>query len=86
MTSPGLKPRCSTKAARTMVVSAITEPTERSIPPEMMTKVIPIAAITRKELSINKLRKTWSEKKPLNATEPAPNITTKSPTVITSGT
>jgi len=42
-----------------------------------MTNVIPIAAIKRKGLSINKSKKTFREKKPLNETDPIPNIIIK---------
>ena len=78
MTAQGLHPWCCTSAAETMVVSAMTEPTERSMPPEMMTKVIPMAVTSRKALSMKRLRKTCSEKKESKVTDPAPNITTNS--------
>ncbi|MCY1312678.1 hypothetical protein D9M70_631210 [compost metagenome] len=61
----GLQPRCSTSAASTMVLSATTEPTERSMPPERITKVMPTATMIRKALSISRLRNTWDEKKPV---------------------
>jgi hypothetical protein len=48
-----------------MVVSAITEPTDRSMPPVRMTKLMPTATISRKPLSISRLRNTWGEKKPV---------------------
>ena len=44
------EPHCAPYAVRTQA-SAKTEPTERSMPPLMMTKVIPIAISTRYELS-----------------------------------
>ena len=55
----------STSAADTIVVSAMTEPTDRSMPPERITKVMPTATMHRKALSISRLRKTWLEKKPV---------------------
>ena len=48
-----------------MVVSAITEPTDRSMPPDRITNVMPTATMHRKALSISRLRKTWGEKKPV---------------------
>ncbi len=64
MTTRGLQPWCSTSAAETMVVSAITEPTDRSMPPDRITKVMPTATTMRKALSISRLRNTCAEKKP----------------------
>ena len=54
---------CSTSAAETIVVSAITAPTERSMPPERITNVMPTPTMHRKALSISRLRNTWAEKK-----------------------
>ena len=85
MVLAGPQPWCSTSAADTMVVSAMTEPTDRSMPPEMMTKVIPMAVTPRKALSMKKLRKTWSEKKLSNSIDPAPNITQKRAMVTVDG-
>ena len=45
-------------------VKATMAPTERSMPPARMTKVIPTAHSPRKELSVKRLRKTRREKKP----------------------
>ncbi len=61
----GLQPWRSTSDANTMVVSATTAPTDRSMPPERMTKVMPTATMMRKALSISRLRNTWAEKKPV---------------------
>jgi len=40
--------------ARKTPVKAITDPMDRSIPPERMTKVMPTAAIPRKALSVSR--------------------------------
>ncbi|MNY63538.1 hypothetical protein D3C86_2005110 [compost metagenome] len=61
------------------------EPTDRSIPPVIMTKVMPTAVISRKALSINRFKNTWSEKKPRYSIEPAANITMNKPTVTKIG-
>jgi hypothetical protein len=60
----GLHPCFSTSEAETMVVSAITDPTDRSMPPDRITKVMPTATMHRKALSIKRLRNTCGEKKP----------------------
>lgn len=41
--------------ARKTPVKAMTEPIDRSMPPEMMTKVMPTAAMPRKALSVKRL-------------------------------
>ncbi|CKU68729.1 Uncharacterised protein [Mycobacterium tuberculosis] len=64
ITTPGLQPCFSTSEADTMVVNAITEPTDRSMPPERITKVMPTATTMRKALSISRLRNTCAEKNP----------------------
>ena len=51
-------------AAATIVDSATTDPTERSMPPVRMTKVIPTASTMRKALSMKRLAKTCPEAKP----------------------
>ncbi|MNP47580.1 hypothetical protein D3C76_1416420 [compost metagenome] len=56
---------CCSRLADTIVVKAIMEPTDKSIPPETITKVMPTAAISRKALSINRLSSTCIEKKPV---------------------
>jgi len=71
MATMGFQPRCSTSAASTMVVSATTDPTERSMPPDRITNVMPTATMMRKALSISRLRKTWAEKNPVYSTEPS---------------
>ena len=85
MTAAGLQPDFSTRDAETMVVSAMTEPTERSIPPEMMTNVMPMAVMARNALSMKKLRKTCSEKNPSNRSEPAPYMNRNRPRVTAMG-
>jgi len=50
ITAAGFTPWRSSRLAESMVVSAIIEPTERSIPPERMTNVIPMAVMTRKRV------------------------------------
>ncbi|MNT91282.1 hypothetical protein D3C72_2323500 [compost metagenome] len=65
MAVSGLQWWCSTRLASTMVVSATTEPTDRSMPPERITKVMPTATMIKKALSISRLRNTWAEKKPV---------------------
>ena len=57
--------RYTDRAADTIVVSATTEPTDRSIPPARITKVMPTATTSRKALSISRLRNTWPLKKPV---------------------
>ncbi|MEZ5722647.1 MAG: hypothetical protein R3D59_14235 [Paracoccaceae bacterium] len=47
--------------ARKTPEKAITEPTERSIPPDRMTKVIPTAVSPRKALSVRRLATTRDE-------------------------
>ncbi|CAB4926512.1 unannotated protein [freshwater metagenome] len=64
MTSSGGQPNCSVRAA-IIVDSATTDPTERSIPPVRMTKVIPTARTMRNELSISSDRNTCGSAKPL---------------------
>ena len=49
--------------AKNTPVNAITEPTERSIPPERITKVMPTAIIPKKALSVRILQITRVEAK-----------------------
>ncbi len=49
------------RVALSTVVKPITAPTERSMPPEMITKVIPTAVMPRKALSVRKLPSTRVE-------------------------
>jgi hypothetical protein len=67
------------------VVSARTEPTDRSIPPEIMTKVIPTPMIMRYALSMKRLKKFWKAKKPGKAIDPRANMRMKSPRVTKMG-
>ena len=46
ITTAGFQPACSSRAAM-IVDSATTAPTERSMPPVMITKLIPIARTIR---------------------------------------
>src|SRR3954466_1650108 len=68
-----------TVSAHRSVESETIDPTERSIPPVRMTNVMPTATTSRKELSTNRLRKTWALKKSWSAyrNEPTVNIVTK---------
>ena len=52
--------------ARNTPVNAITDPTERSIPPERITNVIPTAMMPKKALSVRILQITRVEAKPGN--------------------
>ena len=54
---PGAQPASRVRAA-IIVESATTEPTERSIPPVRMTKVMPTASTIRKALSTSWLSAT----------------------------
>ena len=56
-------PSRSIDSATNTVVKPITEPTERSMPPEMMTKVMPVATTPRKALSVRRLATTRVEAK-----------------------
>ncbi len=60
---------------QTTPVSAITAPTDKSIPPDKITKVMPTAAIIKNALSLSKLKNTRELPKPSNCTEPIPNNT-----------
>ncbi len=55
-------PRSS--AAEATVVSAMTPPTDRSIPPDRITKVMPIALIRRNGLARKRLRNTCGSRIP----------------------
>ena len=57
------QPASSVRAA-IIVERATTDPTERSIPPVRMTKVIPTASTIRKALSKNRFSTTCGEAKP----------------------
>ena len=85
MAAVGLQPWRSTSDASTIVVNATTEPTDRSMPPDRMTNVMPTATITRKALSISRLRNTCAEKKPGYSTEPAVAMTVNSAMVAARG-
>ena len=51
-------------AAEATVVRATTPPTDRSIPPDRITKVMPIALISRNGVARNRLRKTCGSRMP----------------------
>jgi len=74
-----------TRLADSMVVSATIEPTDRSIPPDRMTNVMPTATISRKALSISRFMNTCAERNPGYLSEPARNIRMNSPMVTRSG-
>ena len=59
----GGQPSCSVLAA-IIVDSATTEPTERSMPPVRITKVMPTASTIRNALSMSRLSSTWGSPKP----------------------
>src|SRR5471032_3533382 len=75
--------RCSANTAQRMVVNATTEPTDRSMPPDTITNVMPIATISRNALSTSKPSSTCREKNPVYITEPNPNSTTNKTIVTT---
>jgi hypothetical protein len=57
----GFQPAASS-AAETIVVSAITAPTDRSMPPERITNVMPTATMHRNALSMIRFRNTCGER------------------------
>ena len=57
--------------AMRILVKAMTEPTERAIPPEMITKVAPTAATPMNALSPKRLTSTRSDPKFGKKTQPA---------------
>ena len=61
----GSRPKLFTIMPNNTAHSPIIEPTERSMPAMISTKVMPTATMTRKALSISRLRNTWAEKKPV---------------------
>ena len=64
MTRNGLSPSFSSRCAEATLVSAITAPTDRSMPPEMITRVRPMEPISRKALSMNRLKKVCALRMP----------------------
>ncbi|MGF6542648.1 hypothetical protein OKW32_005998 [Paraburkholderia youngii] len=76
---------CSDSTAATIVVSATIEPTDRSMPPDTITNVMPIATISRNALSTSRSSSTCHEKKPVYITEPKPNSAQNSRTVTAIG-
>ena len=57
MTTTGLAPFCSNEAEATLV-SAMTPATDRSIPPVMITSVMPMDTMSRLPLLMNRLKNT----------------------------
>jgi hypothetical protein len=62
--SAGCSPRPMTSVAVKIDVHPITAPTERSMPPEKITSVIPTAAMPRNALSAKRFTSTRAEKNP----------------------
>ncbi len=58
-----VQPYFCASVAEIMVVSATIDPTDRSMPPEMITKVMPTATTSRNPLSINRLTNTCGDRK-----------------------
>jgi hypothetical protein len=59
----GLSPYRSMVTARNTPVKAMTDPTDRSMPPDRITKVMPTATMPRKALSVRRLPITRVEAK-----------------------
>ena len=74
--------------ASSMQSSAMSEPTETSMPPVSMTQVMPQATQMRPALFMRMLRKVWKCVKPLSAytMQPAAYMTMNSAMVMTSST
>src|SRR5207302_6741164 len=66
--------------------NATSAPTDRSMPPERLTKVIPTAHRPRKALSVKRLVNTRNEKNALYWSPPRQKIATKTNNVARSGT
>ena len=81
----GCSPARSIRLATITLVNAITAPTERSIPPDRITKVAPAAATPRNALSTRRLRSTAQEAKFGNDSAPMRNATTSTVAVAVSG-
>ena len=62
ITSHGSVPLLRSSAAETTVVSATTPPTDRSIPPDRITNVMPMALISRNGAARSRFRKTWGSR------------------------
>ena len=84
MTAPAFQPCCSS-VALTIMDSATTAPTERSMPPVRITKVMPTASTIRKVLSMKRFRKTWPERKLGYIPAPTANMARNRPTVASVG-
>jgi len=80
----GCQPKPSSLAITTPT-KPIIEPIERSMPPERMTKLAPIAAMMRNALSSRMSPSTKLDRKWLYMWPPTPNNTTKTAIVAASG-
>ena len=63
-TAAGGQCACCSSHAEIIVDSASTDPTDRSIPPDRITKPMPTAITSRNALSIRRLKITCSDRKP----------------------
>src|SRR5690606_6840147 len=84
-TARGCQLYCEINTLQITPVSAITAPTDKSIPPDKITKVMPTAAIIKNALSLSKLKNTRELPKPSNCTEPMANNTKNKQQVTASG-
>ena len=84
MTSHGSHPSVSS-AAEATVVSATTPPTDRSIPPEMITRPSPTTRMSRNGVVVNRLKNDWPSRMAVNATTPARKARMNSDTVAPRG-
>ena len=64
MTTHGSMPSPRRRAAEATVVRATTPPTDRSIPPDRMTNVMPIALMSRNGAARKRFRKTCGSRMP----------------------
>ncbi len=86
MAGMGCQSYRSTRVASSTVVNATTAPTERSMPPVRITKVMPVATTSKKALSIRRFRNTCGARKPSYLRPPASDSATNSDTVTASDT
>ena len=84
MTAAGFQP-CWRSVALTIIDSATTAPTDRSMPPVRITNVMPTASTIRKVLSMKRFRNTWPERKLGYMPAPTANMAMKSPRVARVG-
>src|SRR5258705_7604312 len=81
----GHAPPCSIDAA-IIVVNATTDPTDRSIPPDRITNVMPTATTSRNPLSMKTFRITWPLENDLYWPTPTEYIATSRASVASTGT